>query len=300
MQESLFEFKEICCPVCDNNTPKFLGWRGGDAHQRGIGEKTAIVRCRKCSHQYPNPMPFPKVGLEEVYVDADEYFSGHDVELKKKNALRLMQEFEQKLGRRGKFLDVGCGAGELLWAAKESQWEVEGVDPSKEFVEIGLERFGVQGRITTLKEANFPNNYFDAVAMSSLIEHLYEPFETLCEVHRVLRPDGLLWFDAPNEDGLYMQFGNIYMRLQGKDWVVVMAPTFPPYHVQGFNPKSLRKLLDRAGFKCKEMEIVGGVYEQKGAKTLRKKIEFNAAKIINEVGKILNKGSYMSIWARKI
>ena len=300
MQDSIFEFKEICCPVCDNNTPKFLGWRGGDAHQRGIGEKTAIVRCRKCSHQYPNPMPFPKVGLEEVYVDADEYFSGHDVELKKKNALRLMQEFEQKLGRRGKFLDVGCGAGELLWAAKESQWEVEGVDPSKEFVEIGLERFGVQGRITTLKEANFPNNYFDAVAMSSLIEHLYEPFETLCEVHRVLRPDGLLWFDAPNEDGLYMQFGNLYMRLQGKDWVVVMAPTFPPYHVQGFNPKSLRKLLDRAGFKCKEMEIVGGVYEQKGAKTLRKKIEFNAAKIINEVGKILNKGSYMSIWARKI
>ena len=300
MQESLFEFKEICCPVCDSNTPKFLGWRGGDAHQRGIGEKTAIVRCRKCSHQYPNPMPFPKVGLEEVYVDADEYFSGHDVELKKKNALRLMQEFEQKLGRRGKFLDVGCGAGELLWAAKESQWEVEGVDPSKEFVEIGLERFGVQGRITTLKEANFPNNYFDAVAMSSLIEHLYEPFETLCEVHRVLRPDGLLWFDAPNEDGLYMQFGNLYMRLQGKDWVVVMAPTFPPYHVQGFNPKSLRKLLDRAGFKCKEMEIVGGLYEQKGAKTLRKKIEFNAAKIINEVGKILNKGSYMSIWARKI
>ena len=300
MQDSLFEFKEICCPVCDGNTPKFLGWRGGDAHQRGVGEKTAIVRCRKCSHQYPNPMPFPKVGLEEVYVDADEYFSGHDVELKKKNALRLMQEFEQKLGRRGKFLDVGCGAGELLWAAKESQWEVEGVDPSKEFVEIGLERFGVQGRITTLKEADFPDNYFDAVAMSSLIEHLYEPFETLCEVHRVLRPDGLLWFDAPNEDGLYMQFGNLYMRLQGKDWVVVMAPTFPPYHVQGFNPKSLRKLLDRAGFKCKEMEIVGGLYEQKGAKTLRKKIEFNAAKIINQVGKILNKGSYMSIWARKI
>lgn len=245
-------------------------------------------------------MPFPKVGLEEVYVDADEYFSGHDVELKKKNALRLMQEFEQKLGRRGKFLDVGCGAGELLWAAKESQWEVEGVDPSKEFVEIGFERLGVQGRITTLKEADFPDNYFDAVAMSSLIEHLYEPFETLCEVHRVLRPDGLLWFDAPNEDGLYMQFGNLYMRLQGKDWVVVMAPTFPPYHVQGFNPKSLRKLLDRAGFKCKEMEIVGGLYEQKGAKTLRKKIEFNAAKIINQVGKILNKGSYMSIWARKI
>ncbi len=141
-QESLFEFKEICCPVCGGDAPKFLGWRGGDAHQSGAGEKTAIVRCQKCSHQYPNPMPFPKAKLEEVYVNADEYFHGHDVEVKKQNGLGLLKEYEQKLGWRGKFLDVGCGAGELLWAAKTSGWEAEGVDPSKEFIEIGRERHG--------------------------------------------------------------------------------------------------------------------------------------------------------------
>jgi ubiquinone/menaquinone biosynthesis C-methylase UbiE len=299
-EKSLFEFRKINCPVCSDDSPKFLGWRGGEAHQSGAGEKTAIVRCKSCSHQYPNPMPFPKANLDEVYVDADEYFRGHDVEAKKQNGLRLMSEFKQKLGKSGKFLDVGCGAGELLWAAKNSGWEAEGIDPSKEFIEIGRERLGVEGRAGTLEEAAFPDNYFDAVAMSSIIEHLYDPFETLREIHRVLRPEGLLWFDAPNEDGLYMEFGNLYMRLRRKDWVVVMAPTFPPYHVQGFNPKSLRKLLDRAGFNFKEMEIVGSICEQQGEKSLRKKIEFKAAKIINTVGKILNKGSYMSIWAQKI
>jgi len=299
MQESLFEFKEICCPACGGDAPKFLGWRGGEAHQSGAGEKTAIVRCKKCSHQYPNPMPFPKANLEEIYVDADDYFCGHGVEAKKQSGLRLMRDFEQKLGKCGKFLDVGCGAGEALWAAKESGWEAEGVDPSMEFIKIGRERLGVEGRATTLEEAKFPDNYFDAVAMSSIIEHLYNPFETLREVHRVLRPEGLLWFDVPNEDGLYMQFGNLYMRLQRKDWVVVMAPTFPPYHVQGFNPKSLRKLLERAGFEFKKMEILGEVSEQQGEQSWRKKIEINAAKIINQIGKILNKGSYMSVWAQK-
>lgn len=42
------------------------------------------------------------------------------------------------------------------------------------------------------------------------------------------------------------------------------------------------------------------ICEQQGAQSLRKKIEFNAAKIINQFGKILNKGSYISIWAQKI
>ncbi|HMS42758.1 MAG TPA: class I SAM-dependent methyltransferase [Pyrinomonadaceae bacterium] len=298
-EASLFEFKDICCPVCGGDAPIFLGWRGGEAHQNGVGEKTAIVRCKECSHQYPNPMPFPKANLEEIYVDADEYFRGHNVEEKKQIGLGLMQEFEQKLGKRGKFLDVGCGAGELLWAAKTSGWDAEGIDPSKEFIEIGRERLGVEGRATTLEDAKFPDNHFDAIAMSGIIEHLYNPFETLQEIHRVLRPNGLFWFDAPNEDGLYMQFGNLYMRLQRKNWVVVMAPTFPPYHVQGFNPKSLRKLLKRAMFELKEMELIGEVCEQQGSESLRKKVEFKAAKAINKIGKMLNKGSYMSIWAKK-
>lgn len=298
-QESFFEFQKINCPACDGRESRSIGWRGGDAHQNGAGVKTAIVRCKKCSHQYPNPMPFPKVELEEIYVEVDEYFHGHDIEKKKENGLRLMGEFEQKLGRKGRFLDVGCGAGEVLWAAKESGWNSTGIDPSKEFIEIAKKRLGVDGRVTTLEDARFPDGHFDAVFMGGIIEHLYNPFETLREVHRVLQPNGCLFFDAPNEDGLYMRLGNLYMRLRGKDWVVVMAPTFPPYHVQGFNPNSLRQLLNRAGFVVKDLEIGGGVCEQQGDASIRKKLEFSAAKVINTVGKALNMGSYMGIWAQK-
>lgn len=298
-KDLLFEFKEISCPACGENEREFRGWRGGEAHQSGAGVKTAIVRCKNCSHQYPNPMPFPKSELADVYTDAETYFIGHDVEMKKHSGLALMKEFEKKLGKRGRFLDVGCGVGELLWAAKESGWDAVGLDPSKEFIEIGREKLGVEGQVSTLEEARFPDDHFDAVAMSGIIEHLYDPYETLTEIHRILRPDGWLWFDAPNEDGLYMQLGDLYMRLQRKDWVVVLAPTFPPYHVQGFNPKSLGKLLDRADFSLKELKIAGEVCEQQGERSLRKKIEFGAAKLINSFGKVINKGMYMNIWAQK-
>ena len=62
-----FEFREIVCPVCGADNTRQLGFRGGDAHHAGLGVRTTIVRCLECTHQYPNPMPFPRIGLSELY-----------------------------------------------------------------------------------------------------------------------------------------------------------------------------------------------------------------------------------------
>ena len=125
----MFEFREIACPVCGSDRSAHVGYRGGEAHHSGHGVKTAIVRCRDCTHQYPNPMPFPRVSLDELYGDADEYFERQDVEVKKEQGRALIARFEKHLGRKGHFLDVGSGRGETLWAAKEAGWNYEGVDP---------------------------------------------------------------------------------------------------------------------------------------------------------------------------
>lgn len=298
-EPSKFEFREIRCPACGGDSNKFEGWRGGRAHHSGAGELTSIVRCRACTHQFPNPMPFPKGDLNDLYVDAGSYFSGHDVDAKKRSGLELMAEFERRIGRKGAFLDVGCGMGENLWAARECGWDAEGVDPSTEFIRLGRERLGVTGRNCSLEEAEFPPERFDVIMMSSIIEHLYDPFSVTSEVARLLKPNGWFWFDAPNEDGLYMKAGNLYMRTQGKDWVVVMAPTFPPYHVQGFNPRSVSALMSRTGLTIREIKLVGGVCEQTGDRTLRKKIEHATATIINAVGRLVGRGTYMTVWAQK-
>lgn len=244
-------------------------------------------------------MPFPETTLDGMYVDADEYFRGHDVEGKKRGGLNLMKDFERRLGKKGEFLDVGCGAGELLWAAVESGWNAEGIDPSKEFIEIGRKRLGVSGRMGTVEEMAFPSESFDGIAMGGLIEHLYAPFKTMVEIHRILRPSGWLWFDAPNEDGLYMTVGNLYMKTLGRDWVVSLAPTFPPYHVQGFNQRSLAKLLKRSNFDIKELAIQGEIRQQTGSVTFRKSLEYNSARFVNWVGKSLGRGMYMGVWAQK-
>jgi SAM-dependent methyltransferase len=298
-KEQLFEFKEINCPVCECSESKLVGFRGGEAHQNKQGVKTRIVRCKNCTHLYPNPMPFPKVGLDELYANPDEYFQNHELERKKLGSLDLMKNFEKHVGGKGRFLDIGCGRGELVWAAKESGWDVEGMDPSKDFVEFGRKVLGVDIKVGILEEGMFPSNSFDAVALGGIIEHLYNPKELLKEVHRILKPNGWFWFDAPNEDGLYMQIGNLYMRLRGKDWVVVLAPTFSPYHVQGFNKKSLKILMENSNFLVKEMNVFGEINQQTGTQTIRKKIEYQLAKSVNLIGNATGNGMYMDIWTQK-
>lgn len=299
MERLKFDMKKVECPACGSDQHGFEGWRGGDEHHSGSGIKTAIVRCKNCTHQYPNPMPIPSGDLNDLYENAEQYFFGHDIDEKIQNGIRLVSQFEERLGYKGRFLDVGCGLGELLRAALDEGWEAEGIDPSIEFVTFGQEKLGVNARVGTLGDARFPSDHFDAIAMSSLIEHLYEPFPVLLEIQRILKPNGLLWFDAPNEDGLYMKFGNLYMKLRGREQLVVMAPTFAPFHVQGFNPRSIVSILDRANLQTLDLSVIGEVCAQSGESSIQKRIEFFVAQSINRLGRMIGKGTYMSIWAKR-
>jgi|SRR5687767_10481749 len=287
------------CGACGGTTHTHVGWRGGAAHRNRLGVRIEIVRCDSCTHLYPHPMPFPKEGVEEIYADTESYFSAHDLEQKKQNSLQMISGIESRLGRRGNILDIGCGRGELLWAAREAGWECVGLDPSPEYVEWARKNFGVEARLGTLEQMKFADASFDAVIMNGVIEHLYEPFNTLTEVLRVLKPNGVFYFDAPNEDGLYMQAGNVYMRARGRDWVLNLAPTFPPYHVQGFNPKSLRHLLTRVGFDLIELSMGGSVTVPAEDMSLAKRLEFTAGRAINWLGKQRGAGVYMAIWTKK-
>ena len=293
-----FDFREINCPVCGESNFRAVGYRGGEAHHSGSGVRTRIVRCSTCTHQYPNPMPFPIGDLGELYSNTDEYFANHEIEGHKSSALGLVGAIEERLGRKGRLLDIGSGRGEVLWAARERGWESVGVEASAEFIEFGRKHLSVEARAAPFEKTGFERSSFDAVIMNGLIEHLYDPAAVLSEVKRVLKPDGWLYFDAPNEDGLYMAMGNAYMRLRGRDWVVVLAPTFPPFHVQGFNPASVKTLLKQTGFIVRDFNIHGDVFSQMGPQTLRKRLEFFGARLANSVGNLIGKGSYITIWAQ--
>jgi SAM-dependent methyltransferase len=95
-------------------------------------------------------------------------------------------------------LDAGCGTGAILKHLGSPERNM-GIDLSPEAISFCLKR-GLtnvqQADIAAIPEAE---NSFDAVICSSVIYHQWvgSPGAALSEMHRVLRPDGLLVLNLP-------------------------------------------------------------------------------------------------------
>ena len=286
------------CPICELPPTKFLGKRGGAAHRTSLGVECDLWRCDRCGLVFPNPMPVPQGGLEQHYdLNADDYFQHHDCGAKTTNAHAFLAQAELLSGKKGRLLDIGSGRGELLRAAAEEGWEAIGIDPSPQFAKYAAEYSGVTVIPKPVEECHFDHGMFDVVILAAVLEHLYTPDDTIREVARILRKGGVLFVDVPNEAGLYFRVGNLYERIRGRNWVVNLAPTFPPYHLFGFTPRSLKALLAKHGLKPARWRVYGGQAMVPATAGLIGKLEQTGARVITAMSEIGSLGTYIETWA---
>ncbi|HEX2128406.1 MAG TPA: methyltransferase domain-containing protein [Solirubrobacterales bacterium] len=161
-----------------------------------------------------------------------------------------------------RILDAGCGRGETVLACARAGAQVAGIDYSDAAVELTREMLAeiqpeadiVVGSVTALP---WPDNSFDRVQFSDVIEHLDPPqtVPALREFHRVLRPGGyLLVHTAPNL--LFMKYGwpaaRPFVRLAGHreiaDRVDHWFEIAEDYHVNEQSVHTLRRAMREAGF----------------------------------------------------
>lgn len=137
---------------------------------------------------------------------------------------------------KGRLLDVGCGNGFFLYQMKKLGWEVVGVEPDGDAVKVAHEKYGLEVFQGTLEDINFPENSFDVITMNHVIEHVPDPFSTLKECKRVLKPGGKVVVITPNIKSLA---NNIF----GKDWRGWESPR----HLFLFSSKSLKACAEHVG-----------------------------------------------------
>jgi ubiquinone/menaquinone biosynthesis C-methylase UbiE len=99
-----------------------------------------------------------------------------------------------------KILDVGCGYGGTSSLLTQKSNEVWGVDMDQHALEEATRNYpNVNFIYQSCSELPFPDNMFDVVILSDVIEHIGDENKQFAidEIWRVLRPGGQFIFTAP-------------------------------------------------------------------------------------------------------
>jgi 2-polyprenyl-3-methyl-5-hydroxy-6-metoxy-1,4-benzoquinol methylase len=140
-------------------------------------------------------------------------------------------------------LDVGCGSGTNSLALAKKGHRLHGVDISEAAIEQYC-RHGFDGRTADIETGlNYPDNSFDLVFCSEVIEHMTSPEILASEMNRVLKPGGQLVLSTPNSAfWLYRLLGLVGYTV---------SELQHPKHFQFFSRRSLLKLLESKNLRAK-------------------------------------------------
>jgi hypothetical protein len=154
---------------------------------------TTVFRCRQCRLVYCDPRPAGDT-VEEVYGTVDDYFT-IAIDQQRLNSYRQLAErlAAHRHGSKGLLLDVGCGRGEFVHAARQVGWKAYGIDPNRHFVEFARQRFELATvRAADLDDPSLPRGSFDAVTLNGVLEHIPDPVATVRKAAELLARGGVL------------------------------------------------------------------------------------------------------------
>lgn len=110
------------------------------------------------------------------------------------------------LPRGGRMLDVGCGVGALVRAAREAGIEVLGVEPDPEMADLAGSLLGEEVVVAGLPDLPYADDGFDAVTASFVLNHVDDPRAGARELARVAAPGGVvratIWGSTPPPQAL--------------------------------------------------------------------------------------------------
>ena len=245
------------CPLCSEIKFNFIGKPKISKKVESIVRLDySIVQCTSCSFYYISPKLDLTSAEWQILYD-DEYFEP----MTNWHFIKREQDLSQRFNNLNKFtshkvkrfLDVGCGEGYGLIKAANMGWESYGIDISDlRIPEAKADKINfVQ---SDLISAKFQENYFDCVYVDSVLEHVPNPLELLCELKRITSKGGTIYIGVPNEDSLFTKVLQIAYKLSGRsEESSRLKPFAPPFHIGGFTKDSLQFAIKKSGLSINKL-----------------------------------------------
>ena len=238
----------VACNLCGSNdyTVRF---------EQGVAQVNQIVNCKACGLMYANPRTKEVDSVLIETYDPEFVLSAivnQDLQRLEKEALQV-KDYEKTRAflhkhypEKGKLIEVGSGLGYLLNFFKQDGWNVVGLEPNVGMCRYAESKFGIEIIPTILEKAELEDRSADAVLMMHVIEHVSDPYSTLKEVYRILKPGGIFVMETPRYDTLMF-------KLLGKRERSLSCDG----HIYFFTTSTLEKLATKAGFTVLKTDYVG-------------------------------------------
>jgi len=239
-------FELAPCPLCGGSRARIVV-RAGDRLTPELPDLFTVVRCQECGLAYQRPRPEAEAAgrfYPDSYTGGGR--SGRVEALEAAYRRRQHGEVARWLAARrparGRVLDVGCGAGDLLVALRADGWSARGVEPSPPGAEQARDKHGLDVVTGRFEEVDLPEHSFDVIVFSGVLEHVHDPLGSLRRAPALLAPGGLVavlflpMLDSPEA------------RLFGPRWLALDLPR----HLTHFEDTTFAVLAAKAG-----LEIVG-------------------------------------------
>ena len=258
------------CPIC-SSTERELSIN--------INQEMNIYSCKSCSLAYVDPFP---VDSTEIY--EKQYFNKSLIAYDKLREYRIKRFGSERLDLIKKFitsgsiLDIGCGVGWFLEAAKREGFKIYGQEVSSDLANFTSELLDIEVFESDISEINLK---FDVITMFDLIEHVSDPLKLVRDCKELLNPGGVIIAFTPNYDSLGI-------NEMGKDSSLVC----PPAHLTYFTKKSVTELAKKGDmnllhYQTKGMDIadLAAYYNFLG----KKKISENFFELFEKIQPIIDK-----------
>jgi len=192
--------------------------------------------------------PQPEENKLGSYYESENYISHTDARKTLLDQLyQLVKKFTitRKVRRLKSFelagnslLDIGCGTGDFLEAAKKKGWNVAGVEPNMKARQLAI------GKLKSDKERIFTaiteldNNSYDVISLWHVLEHVPNLEDYVYQLKKLLKPNGVLIIAVPN----FKSFDAIYYK---EYWAAYDVPR----HLWHFSRKSIKHLFEKGDLK---------------------------------------------------
>ncbi len=224
------------CPICRHGSfsefAKIYGYLYGE--------------CESCGHIFLVRVPNEAI-IRKLYVSEEEKSRTQQADIYINEELflkRIEMIANPKVGFineclpfKGKWIDVGCGVGEILIAAQNSGWDVLGIEGDAEEVAFAR-RHGVAVENIYVDEKNraqlFKNA--DVVSFFNILEHVANPNNFLKMISFSLKAGAHVAIEVPRHPSLSSLAIKAYPN-------IAMRHIYPPDHLHIFTENSVGKIL---------------------------------------------------------